>query len=236
MRTRTAPRRPQGALVGGVVLGSGKFGVVLSPPLDCGGGPPPAATDVTKLTSTRRAHDPAASAALEEETRPLLLAALAQADPAQAYTAYATAVGGRDDTALARLPAATREDIAAASEWHEGAASSTAELRYFNMPRLGGRVTYFTEDDRRHLRQGLARLHAHGVRHNDLHHLNLLRGRDARPRIIDFGLATTHDAPLDAALAARDERMLEAALSRPKSVSPKRRKRPRRSSSSGDEW
>jgi hypothetical protein len=246
------------ALRGGAVLGSGKFGCVIDPPLPC----PGAGAGATRGLVTKVMRAGGDAAAFDAETAPPLLAALRRADPDQRFLAYATLTQeacGAVGVPLADLPAETRADLEAcraparggggtlsdsppprARRGRESAspqrrrrsvpppsslATTTADLHYFFLPRLRPRpLGAPTEAQRAHAREGLARLHAVGVAHGDIHRHNLMVGPDGQLRIIDFGRATLGATREQMAV---DEVALTTALNAEPEMREARQRRPR---------
>lgn len=251
---RIAAAAAAARLHGGAVIGEGKYGCVIKPPLPCAA---PATTGGRADVVTKVKRDGAPPQLFASETAPALLRVLRAIDPEQRYLGYALATSAEcgAPVRLSALSPQARADIAACVRQDEGgdsrhasraaasaaaaaaspspASSSTSSaaagddvVLYHQLAELHPRpLGSPSEAQRAHAARGLALLHAAGVAHRDIHRGNLMVGPDKQLRIIDFGLAVLNASEED---KEHDRAALQVALNAVPLVERAPLRRPRR--------
>jgi serine/threonine protein kinase len=187
-------------LAGGVKLGEGSTSWIIEPALPCNGESGEGL--VTKLfISYSDTHG--------GEMNEKILKKLRKLDPAQSRFIYPTSV-------CDKIPKDLSEAQKDAVFEVTGKRPSTTEgLVYFNMPKVMKADFPLTAPRADFVRQSVELLHEDGIIHRDLHKNNIMMGPDAKPRIIDFGLAQLSKSVKK---QREDSSMLEKFLEAPKSV------------------
>jgi hypothetical protein len=199
MKTRRAKSRTKTRRVkrGGQVIGTGKYAMVIDPPIQCADGKHDMTKYVSRVSKREQKED------IVSKDHPRLIKKLKEIDPEQKYLFYPEycqpgilSEENKRDGVTYKNKAFSEIVLKGSEVWNPSMRKKRSWAAFLKGKHIGKKVAMAEKsvEQLEHLKKAIDLLHDNHIMHGDLHGKNVIIADDGMPRIIDFGTSLL-DAP-----------------------------------------